>query len=120
MATPRFGTTPSTDNTSRVLTNYYAEPAYVATLALTPNAANAIYRPATLTGAMTINLTVTSAKVCDRLTFLFVADGTNRVVTFGTGTTSSGTLTVTASKKAAITFMFDGTAYVACGREISA
>jgi len=56
----------------------------------------------------------------DQASFTFGADGTNRVVTFGTGMKSSGTLTVVASKWGGITFQYDGTQLVALGREITA
>lgn len=83
--------------------------AYGATLAITPTRRTTHYNVAQLTGAMTINATVTSLQVNDKVYFTFAADGTNRVVTFGTNMKSSGTMTVTASKFAAALFIFDGT-----------
>lgn len=95
-------------------------PAYAATLAITPVARHTVIIPAQLTGAMTINATVTGMQAGDKVDFAFSADGTNRVVTFGTNIKSSGTLTVTASKWAGATGVFDGTYIILQGREISA
>jgi len=109
--------TPGTSGSPRPVT--VSAPAYTATLALTPAAGDNRYNIA-LTGAMTINVTTTNMVAGDQATFTFGADGTNRVVTFGTGMKSSGTLTITASKWGGITFQYDGTQLVACGREITA
>lgn len=103
--------------------SYAAEnqaPSYSATLSMTTTGRINTYQPATLTGALTINAVVTSAQAGDILYMSFVADGTNRVVTFGTNFKSSGTLTVTASKWAGVTAVFNGTYWVLVGREISA
>lgn len=103
--------------------SYAAEnlaPAYSATLTMAPTGRIVTYQPATLTGALTINATVTGSVAGDILFLSFVADGTNRVVTFGTNFKSSGTLTVTASKWAGATAVFNGTFWVLTGREISA
>lgn len=74
---------------------------------------------AQLTGAMTINATTTGSQF-DRITFHFSADGTNRVVTFGTGFVSSGTVTVTASKDATVVGVYDGTNIKIFAREVGA
>lgn len=97
-----------------------SSPAYAATLALTPAAGDNRYTVAQLTGAMTINITTTNMLVGDKTEFVFGADGTNRIVTFGTGMKTSGTMTVVASKFGGISFMYDGTELVAQGREITA
>jgi len=75
---------------------------------------------AQLTGAMTINATVTSLSQFDIVFFHFNADGTNRVVTFGTNFISSGTLTVTAAKDATAWGIFDGTNIKIVSREVGA
>lgn len=111
------GGTPATGS-GRAVT--ISAPAYSATLALTPAAGDNRYNVAQLTGAMTINLTTTNMVAGDILTFTFAADGTNRVVTFGTGMKTSGTMTVVANKFGGITLMYDGTQAVAMGREITA
>lgn len=95
-------------------------PAYSATLTMVTTKRLTTYQPALLTGALTINATVTSAIAGDLLYVSFIADGTNRVVTFGTNFQTSGTLTVTASKWGGASFVFNGTYWVAAGREISA
>jgi len=95
-------------------------PAYTATLSVTTTARATKLMPAQLTGAMTINMVTTSAQAGDIIHMIFGADGTNRVVTFGTGLKSSGTMTVIASKFGGIQFMYDGTEWVAMGREITA
>jgi hypothetical protein len=116
---PRYGSSPGEDNTGRILNYDYAEPAYIATLPLNPNAYETV-RLVSLTGAQTINLTVTRAKVGDKLILILLADGTGRTVTLGTGFAyTAATIAVTASKKAIATFIFDGVAYVEVSRAIT-
>lgn len=95
--------------------------AYAATVALVLKAA---YKQhvcfAQLTGALTINATVTGLKQFDEVVLHFSADGTNRVVTFGTNFISTGTLTVTASKDATWTGVFDGVNIKEVSRAIGA
>lgn len=89
-------------------------PDYAATLAVTVKQRDTFLKPATLTGAVTINLTIDGqltpgAKLHMKLT----ADGTNRVVTLGTGfETAASDITVTASTTFYRTFVFDGTAFI--------
>lgn len=73
-----------------------------------------------LTGAMTINITVSNLKQFAKVFFFFTADGTNRAVTFGTGFKDSGNLTVTADKSAVAWGIFDGAAIHICSREVEA
>lgn len=75
---------------------------------------------AQLTGAMTINVTATGLLQFDRITFHFSADSSQRIVTFGTGFVSSGTLTITASKDATAVGVFDGTNIKITSREVGA
>lgn len=77
---------------------------------------------AQLTGAMTINAATVVAQLVqwDVVYFHFSADGTNRVVTFGTNFISSGTLTVTASKDATAVGVYDGTNIKIFAREVGA
>lgn len=75
---------------------------------------------AQLTGAMTINATVTALKQFDIVFLHFSADGMNRVVTFGTNFASSGTLTVTANKDATAVGIFDGVNIKIFAREVTA
>ena len=119
--TPRFGVGTNQDSTGRVLPYAYAEPAYVATLAIVPNAYQTIYACKTLTGACTIISTLTGALVGDVLKFMFLSDGTGRTVTFGTGFVESApTLVLTASKKAYAEFIFDGVAFIEAVRTVEA
>jgi hypothetical protein len=75
---------------------------------------------AQLTGAMTINATVTSLQQFQEVNFFFDTDGTQRIVTFGTGFLSSGTVTIPANKGAIVKGIFDGTAIRIFAREIYA
>jgi hypothetical protein len=51
---------------------------------------------------------------------LFLADGTGRTVTFGTGFAPSATLAITASKHASASFVFNGALWMETGRAIQA
>lgn len=96
-------------------------PAYAATIALTPEAAFRTYvQPALLTGALTLTVDVTKAELGDEFVFMFSVDGTQRVVTFGTGFNASGTVTIPANKKAQAVGFFDGTVVGITCREIGA
>jgi len=77
---------------------------------------------AQLTGAMTINASTVLSQLTqgDEVTFFFEADGTERVVTFGTGFLSSGTVTVPIDKGATVRAIYDGTALRVFAREIYA
>lgn len=103
----RFGTPPGDDNTGRVLTYAYSAPSYTATLTVNPNAYETIVRD-TLTGAQTVIAKVTRAKVGDKLRFIFVADGSNRIVTFSTGFSTTAAYTVTASQVYEVDFAYSG------------
>ena len=73
---------------------------------------------AQLTGAMTINATVSSLKQFSEVIFHFGTDGTQRIVTFGTNFKSSGTVTIPANKGAIVRALFNGTDLVVVSREI--
>ncbi len=75
---------------------------------------------AQLTGAMTINATLTAMKQFQEVYFYFDNDGTQRIVTFGTGFLSSGTVTIPISKGAIVKGVYDGTAIRIISREIYA
>ncbi len=75
---------------------------------------------AQLTGAMTINATVTNLLQWDEVILILEADASQRIVTFGTGFVSSGTVTIAASKGATIRAIFDGTNLRVYAREIYA
>lgn len=112
------------DNTDRIRSNEYLTPAYAATIALKPNKAFTLVKPATLTGAVTFTAGVGSATtapyVGDTMTFILIPDGTTRVATFGTGFLPTGTLSVTTAKTANISFIFDGASWEETGRSVSA
>lgn len=113
----RFTPGKNQDNTFRTATRDYQTPAYAATIALAPLLEYTLVKPAQLTGALTLTATAdTNQWVGDVLEFLFATDATQRIVTFGTGFLSVGTLTIPASKTAYARFMFNGTAWVECTR----
>lgn len=103
----RFGTSTRDDNTGRVLTYAYSAPSFTATLNVNANAYETTVRD-TLTGAQTITATVTRCKVADKLRLIFCADGTDRIVTFSTGFTTTTAYTVTASTSSIMRFSFNG------------
>lgn len=77
---------------------------------------------AQLTGAMTINAATTIANLTqwDEVLFIFEVDGTQRIVTFGTGFKASGTVTIPADKGATVRGIYDGTSVRIYSREIYA
>ena len=89
-------------------------PDYAATLAVTVKQRDCFLQPGTLTGAVTIDLTIDAQLTPGAKLYLKVtADGTNRVVTLGTGFDAAATdITVTASTCFCRTFVYDGTAFV--------
>ena len=116
----RFGVLPNEDNTGRVITHDIKEPAYIATLSLTPNASRTFVNPATLTGAMTVNCVDTLCQKYDEITFILKSDTTSRTVTFGTNFVSAGTIAPAISKSASISFIYDGTNFVETNRAVQA
>ncbi len=119
---PRFGTLKNQDNTGRVLTYKYSTPTLADagdSVAISPNASKTIYNAAALTHAKTVKVGKVNAKVCDELIFIFTSDTltAGRVVTFSTNfVVSASTLTVDASQKATISFIFDGVAWIETSR----
>ncbi len=97
-------------------------PAYAAAIEVTDQPAKFhLFKPAQLTGALTVNATnVTKHKVGDEFVFTFENDATERIVTFGTNILSSGTITIPISKTATARGVFDGAKIRISGREISA
>lgn len=98
------------------------QPAYAAAIEVTDQSAKEhLFKPASLTGALSVNATaVTKHKLGDRFVFMFATDGTQRVVTFGINILSSGTVTIPANKTATVIGWFDGTSIRISNREISA
>ena len=108
ITTPRFGTAKNQDNTGRVLTYGYLSKAYQAVDTIKANAFLSIRNEGTLTGALTLKANVTACHVGDQLNILFTDDGGGRTITFSTGFSSGGTLTMGASTKAVVYFVFNG------------
>lgn len=116
---PRFGTKTSDDNTGRTLTLKSRLPAaFVAVDTISPDASITYYKFATMTAAKSVVAIVKKSRQWDEITMVFTADATQRIVTLSTGFTANGTLTVAASKKASIKFVFDGAAWVETARFI--
>lgn len=88
--------------------------AYAATIAATVSQFDTFIQPAQLTGALTLNLTI-SAQVTPgaKLHLKLAADGSARTVTLGTGFNQGlASVVVAASKVAFLTFTYDGTSFV--------
>jgi len=93
-------------------------PAYAATLAVTVVSQKTILKPAQMTGAMTINLTLDPALKAGALLLLQASsDTTARDITFGTGFTSP-VLAGVISKTKNQTFIFDGTNFLPLGASL--
>jgi len=107
------------DKTLRTVTQDAKQVPYAATIALIPVEQYNLIQVAQLTGALTLTANVSNLFIGDIVRVLFSADGTNRVVTLGTGFSSAGTITVTASKFAYADFIFNGTALQEMGRAIT-
>jgi len=86
--------------------------AYAATIAVTLNNSENIVTIGQMTGAATVNLTVNSEMaVGSNLTIIVSVDGTNRALTPGTGMTGVAQ-TLTANKTYALSFKYNGSAFV--------
>jgi hypothetical protein len=93
--------------------------AYASTSAITPAAPEGNdlhYCYASITGAMTINTTLTKLKQFQKVFFHFTCDTTSRTITFGTGFITlaasqmrGATLILPISKNATVATFFDGT-----------
>ena len=116
--TPRFGRTAGQIfYAERISQSYNLIAAGTTTLSAAPKAYDTIYvAQAAMTSNLTVNAVTTSAKLGDQITFLFLADTTARVVTFGTDFISGGTVTAAISKRASATFKFDGVKFVEISR----
>ena len=116
---------PNQDNTGRVATFDVQQPAFAATLNITPTQYDTLVVPGTLTGAMTINIGVgsstTAPYVGDTIQLLFKnSSGSTQTVTLGTGVSvSAATLAIPTGKKGAIYLVFDGATWVETGRAVT-
>lgn len=87
-------------------------PAYAATITATITDLLTIINPATLTGALTLNLTLDQGiRAGCRILVKALSDGTARTITFGTGFTSP-TLAGVISKTKTMEFVYDGSSFV--------
>lgn len=117
----RFGIIPGLDNKNLNITREIKNPTYAATLSIA-TAQEFTKVEESLTGAQTINAVIADTFACDELSFVFAADGTNRVVTFNTNFISAGTVTVLANKFATTKFVFSSAAnmWIETGRYVEA
>lgn len=90
------------DNTSRMFTHEFSEPAYAATITSVLKTNILYIVPAALTGPLTHNITLTGAKDFDEVIISYSASGGDRVVTLGANFLKSGTITVVDGKTATI------------------
>lgn len=116
---PRFGTGAGDDNTGRTITQSYKAVPYAASVALRPNTQLTTVVVGQLAGNISITTTNTQSYIGDIMRICFSADGTNRVVTFSTGFQSAGTVTVTASKYATVSFIFNGSTWIELSRTVT-
>lgn len=107
----RYDRVPGGTNKYAIPHKEYSAPAYATPTTITPTSEDNIYNFAQLTGALTLNAAETKAYTGDRMYLLFNADGTDRVVTFNTGYSSQGTLTVPASTYVSVFFVYNGDAW---------
>lgn len=120
--TPRFGTTPGTDNTFRKLTNAYITPtdaasATIDTFAVYPAAFRTIYRLVLVDSVCAGNPTLTKSYAGDEITFvLSAASGTPLLRFIGANWVTAGTATMTTRLRSVIKFIFDGAKWVEVGR----
>jgi hypothetical protein len=115
----RFSTVKGDDNTGRVLTYAYLTPVYAATISINPNNFETIVKVGLLTGSATVNLLAARSQVGDKLTIMYLTDAAaTHIITYGTNISAAGTQTLNASKRGAISFMFDGTKFIEKGRGI--
>ena len=86
-------------------------PAYAATIAATVKDLMTIIKPAAMTGALTLNLTIDQGvRTGARLLVVGLSDATARTITFGTGFTSP-VMAGVISKTKAIEFVYDGVSF---------
>jgi len=118
--TPRFGTTPSTDNTFRKLTNGYlaiADAAGTDSTTLYPTKYNNYYR-ITLTDSLYLsNPTITKSYAGDLITLIVTGSSGNKL-NFGTNWVSAGRATLSTGVSAIITFVFSGAKWIEKSRVV--
>lgn len=113
----RYSIVPGFDNTYTLAHKEIKAIPYASTKTVAPTMEETVYDFAQLTGAITVSVTVTPCYTGDRMTCLFKADGSDRVVTFSTGFSAVGTMTVVAASKAIINFVFNGVSWIESTRQ---
>src|ERR1035437_3099645 len=113
----RYDIVPGTDNTYSLAHKEIKVIAYAATKTLAPTMEETVYNFDQLTGVISISVTITPCYTGDKMICLFHADGSDRVVTFSTGFSSAGTLTVPASTYTSVMFVFNGSAWFELSRQ---
>jgi hypothetical protein len=121
---PRFGITPDADNTGRVLTYKLSAPADVAgkdTFTVSANAFQTFVVPASnIVDSVAYLANVTNCYLGDKVTFILTkGTGTGTALFLGGNwlmTTASTRVSLPASKKVSITFVFTGTKWLEVAR----
>lgn len=116
----RFGTSKNQDNTGRVLTYALVTTADVAgadTIKLNLNAFETFVKPSSVVDSLTYSFSsVSNAKLGDRVEFLFInSSGSGHKIKFVNNVqvgSSGASITLTSSKRANISFVFDGVYWV--------
>jgi hypothetical protein len=123
---PRYGITPNADNTGRVLTYAFAavtDKAGKDSITIAANAFQTNYI-ATVTDSVAYLGNVTNCYAGDHITFCFIkGSGTGTALFLGGNwkvSTASVRLSLTASKRTTIDFIFDGTYWLETGRSTQA
>lgn len=115
----RYGIVPEQGGAYQVPNKEIQTVAYGATTTIATTHEETVIQFATLTGAMTLNATITDCYKGDKLFLQFVANGSERVVTFNTNFDANGALTVGASSYATVWFIFDGVKWFEVTRQNS-
>ena len=118
---PRFGTTPGNDNTSRVLTYGYkivTDATGADSTTLVPNAWHTVVRVALTDSVYFKSPTVTKSYAGDNLIIVASGSSGTKVKFAGTNFISAGTATLSTSGRAVIRFIFDGDKWVEAARVV--
>ena len=125
IATPRFGTTPNSDNTGRVITyNLVVPDTAVRTTTLAPNASITYVAPAPIKLNKVFNVSLATSHKCDEMIFMFKGAGTadsgtqlHDSIIWGTGFQATTTsLLVDSIKVSTAHFIFNGSKWVELSR----
>lgn len=112
---PRYGTTPNSDNTGRVLTyNYkaYTDPAGTDTIKVLPVAYSNTYR-VTLTDSTRIEIRSAASSYADDIITVIASGASGSSVNFiGNNFISAGRAALSSGGRAIVSFRFDGAKWV--------